>query len=127
MRVRWPLPRRFTLPLLVPVALLAVGTVGYRLIEGPDWSLFDARYMPAISLTAVGFLEVHTLSTAGRAFTIFLCFGGIFTLFYTATELIRAIVNGELQATLGKQYMERSLAEMRGHQIVCGFGRMGRF
>ena len=80
--MRWPLPRRFTAPLLVPVILLLAGTLGYRLIEGPTWSLFDALYMTAISLTTVGFLEVHELSPAGRAFTIFLCFGGIFTLFF---------------------------------------------
>jgi voltage-gated potassium channel len=125
--MRWPLPRSLTLPLLVPLILLLIGTVGYRLIEGPEWSWFDALYMTAISITTVGFLEVHELSTSGRAFTIFLCFGGIFTLFFAATEFIRMIVNGELQIALGRQQMERTLSELKGHMIVCGFGRMGQF
>src|SRR5262249_25143856 len=51
---------------------------------------------------------------------------GIFTLFYTATEIIRAVVNGEFQDFLGRKRMERTLEKMQNHLIVCGFGRMGR-
>lgn len=120
------LPRRVWFSLSVPILLLALGTVGYRLIEGPHWSVFDALYMTAISLTTVGFLEVHELSTAGRVFTIFLCFGGIFTLFYTATEIIRSIVSGEFQHIVGRERMAQALEDMRGHVIVCGYGRMGQ-
>jgi len=105
--------------------LLFLGTIGFMLIEG--WPWFDGLYMTAISLTTVGFLEVHEMSHAGRFFTIILCFGGIFTLFYTATEIIRSIVSGELSSILGKEYMARSLESMKDHMIVCGFGRMGRF
>jgi voltage-gated potassium channel len=55
-----------------------------------------------------------------------LALGGIFTLFYAATEMIRAVVSGEVRDIMGKQYMERSLTTLRDHLIVCGFGRMGR-
>jgi voltage-gated potassium channel len=121
------LPRRLIGPLLVPVVLLVGGTVGYRVIEGPTWSWFDAFYMTSITLTTVGFLEVHELSIAGRMFTVFLCFGGIFTLFYTATEFIRAVVSGELREALGRQRMEEVLGRLKDHIVVCGYGRMGRF
>src|SRR5262249_28631010 len=52
--------------------------------------------------------------------------GGVFTLIYASTEIIRAVVSGEVQATLGRQVMERNLAELKNHLIICGFGRMGR-
>src|SRR5262249_3743163 len=68
-----------------------------------------------------------TLSTAGRAFTIFLLLGGVFSLFYTMTELIRIVVSGEVQQLLGRQRMERDLAGLRDHVIVCGYGRMGSY
>jgi voltage-gated potassium channel len=113
------------LTLLVPNVLLLGGTVGYYFIED-NWTLLDALYMTVITLTTVGFNEVHTLSTPGRYFTIFLALGGIFTLFYTATEIIRAVVNGEFQEFLGRQQMERMLAHLHNHLIVCGYGRMGR-
>jgi voltage-gated potassium channel len=110
--------------LLVPIVLLVLGTEGYHAIEG--WSYADALYMTVITLTTVGFAEVHELSPAGRIFTMFLCLGGIFTLLYAATEMIRTVVSGELQEILGRRKMERSLAALRDHLIVCGFGRMGR-
>jgi voltage-gated potassium channel len=120
-------PRRLLVLATLPLLLLAVGTVGYRLVEGPSWSLFDGLYMTVITLTTVGYAEVHPLSTAGRVFTIILTLVGVFTLLYAATEVIRSIVTGELQRTLGRQFMERNLAGLRDHFIVCGFGRMGQF
>src|SRR5438270_13313661 len=121
------LPRRVFLLVLVPSLLVVVGTVGYYALE-PAYSLFDALYMTIITLTTVGYEEVHyPLSTRGRAFTILLLLGGVFTLFYTATELLRIVVSGEVQQLLGRQRMERSLAALNNHLIVCGFGRMGRF
>jgi voltage-gated potassium channel len=118
------LAHRYLLALLVPVALLLIGTFGYVLIE--HWNLLDALYMTVITLTTVGFNEVHELSTPGRIFTIFLALGGIFTLFYTATAIISAVVSGEFQGILGRKRMERSLGKLSNHLIVCGFGRMGR-
>lgn len=118
--------RRLVRPLLFPAGLLLVGTVGYPLIEGPPWTPFDGLYMTAITLCTIGYGETHPLSTAGRVFTIFLAFGGIFTLGYFATEVIRAVVSGELQDLLGRQRMEEELAALSGHTVVCGFGRMGR-
>ena len=115
--------RRFVLTLSVPVLLAVAGTAGYHLVEG--WGVFDALYMTVITITTVGFTEVHPMSHAGRIFTMLLSLGGIFTLFYAATELIRAVVSGEVRSVLGRQRMERSLTEIRDHFVVCGFGRMG--
>jgi voltage-gated potassium channel len=118
------LRNRLLLALTVPVLLVVAGTVGYMLIEG--WSLFDSLYMTVITITTVGYLEVHEMSPAGRAFTMVLLLGGVFTLFYTATEVIRAIVSGEVTAALGRRRMELSLGGMHDHLVVCGYGRMGR-
>jgi voltage-gated potassium channel len=57
---------------------------------------------------------------------MFLLLGGVFTLFYAATEMIRAVVSGEVSNTLGRQRMQRQLAGMKDHLIICGYGRMGR-
>jgi voltage-gated potassium channel len=112
-------------PLLVNVLLVLAGTLGYYFLE-EAYSLFDALYMTVTTLTTVGYGEVHPLSMRGRVFTMLLLLGGVFTLFYMATEVIRAIVSGELGDMLGRQRMERSLLEQRNHLVVCGFGRMGR-
>jgi voltage-gated potassium channel len=116
--------REFLLTLAVPVLLVIAGTTGYALLEG--WSLLDCLYMTVITITTVGFMEVHPLSPAGRLFTSMLALGGVFTLLYAATSVIRAVVSGEIGGTLGRQRMDRKLAEMSGHAIICGYGRMGR-
>ena len=120
-------PRRLIVLALLPLVLVAVGTFGYRLIEGPSWSLFDSLYMTVITLTTVGFQEVHPLTPPGRAFTIALCMVGVFTLLFAAMEFLRLVVSGELQKTLGRQWMQRNLAALNDHFIVCGFGRMGQY
>lgn len=108
----------------MPILLVSLGMLGYHLIEG--WPLFDALYMAVITLTTVGFREVHELSPAGRGFTMVLALGGVFTLFYAATSVIGFVVSGQVQEVLGSRRMERSLAELKAHLIVCGYGRMGR-
>ena len=117
--------RNLKLALGVLAAIIGAGTLGYVIIEG--WSAFDALYMTVITLTTVGYLEVHPLSTAGRIFTMVLALGGIFTVFYVAADFVRGIVSGEIARLFGRQRMERQLAGLENHLIVCGFGRMGHF
>src|SRR5438132_3043 len=77
------LPRRYLLILLWPLVLIAVGTVGYMLIEGS--SVLDALYMTVITLTTVGYGEVpEPLSPGGRVFTMSLLLVGVFTFFWAA-------------------------------------------
>ena len=116
--------RHLLLPLVVLVALLVGGTLGYKFVGG--WDLFDALYMTVITITTVGFHEVRPLGTAGRLFTMALALGGVFTAFYAAGAFIRAIVTGEIRTVFGRQRMESQLSQLDNHLVVCGFGRMGR-
>ncbi len=104
--------------------LLFVGTFGYYLIEG--WSLFDALYMTVITLSTVGFSEIHPLSHAGRFFTIVLIMGGVGVAFYVFTMVTETIVSGQLQDFLGRRRLEAKLATLHDHYIICGYGRIGR-
>jgi voltage-gated potassium channel len=115
---------RLLLPVGVLALLLVAGTLGYQAVEG--WGWFDALYMTAITITTVGFLEVHPMGPAGRVFTMALALGGVFTAFYAAAEFIRAVVTGEIGKVLGRQRMESRMEKLDGHLVVCGFGRMGR-
>ena len=119
-----PQVRRLLVPVVILVALLAAGTLGYQLVEG--WGGLDALYMTVITITTVGFHEVHSLSAGGRVFTMVLALGGVFTAFYAGVEFIRAVVTGEIRTVLGRQRMESRLEKLSGHFVVCGYGRMGR-
>jgi voltage-gated potassium channel len=117
--------REFLFALCVPLLLMTIGTAGYMRIE--HWRFLEALYMTVITITTVGFGEVHPLHSEGRVFTIALSLVGVFTLLYAATAAIRAIVSGEVRGDIGRQRMEHTLSELKDHVIVCGFGRMGRF
>jgi voltage-gated potassium channel len=120
------MPVRVWIAVAVPFVLLGLGTAGFKATGGPEWSWLDALYMAAITLTTVGYGETHPLTDGGRWFAIVFLFGGVFLLFYSATETIRAIVSGQLRATLGREGVKHALEEIRDHIIVCGLGRMGR-
>jgi len=113
----------FTIAALPP-ALVTIGTVGYHVIEG--WSYFDALYMTVITLTTIGFAEIHPLGFAGRVFTMVLALGGIFTIFFSGTEVLRRWANGELRVLLGRQRWNKAMDSLSQHVVVCGYGRMGR-
>jgi voltage-gated potassium channel len=110
------------------VALLAVivalGTAGYCVIEG--WDLWDAFYMTVISVTTVGYREVHPLSRAGEAFTVVVVTVGVATVLYTFSFVMARIVEGDLQERWNRRRRKRMLDELDQHFIICGFGRIGQ-
>ena len=104
-------------------AIVAAGTAGYALIEG--WGFLDALYMTVITITTVGYMEVHELSPAGRIFTIMLLVGGVGGALYTLTAIVQFIVEGKLGTTLGRRQMKNRIANLKDHFILCGYGRVG--
>ncbi len=116
--------RRMWLVTILPPILVLVGMLGFHFVEG--WTLFDALYMSVITLTTIGFGEVHPLTTSGRIFTMTLSLGGIFAMFFAGTELFRTWASGELRTMMGRQRLEKTMRTLEDHVIVCGYGRMGR-
>jgi voltage-gated potassium channel len=101
-----------------------LGACGYMIIEKA--SFLDALYMTVITVTTVGFGEVFPLSSAGKAFTIFIVVFGTGTLAYTATQVLDSVVAGELGRIFGKKRMTMEINRLGGHYIICGVGRMGK-
>lgn len=104
--------------------VVAVGTLGYYLIEG--WGLFDSFYMTVITLASVGYAETHPLSDAGRAFTVILITLGIG--FFTALYALigqKLIQRQFLAAYKGKRMLD-DIRRLSQHTIFCGFGRLTR-
>lgn len=116
--------KKFFLALGLIVVVIAFGTAGYQLIEG--WSFLDALYMTIITLTTVGYREVHDLSQSGMIFTMVLLLLGVGTCLYALSAGAKVILEGELQAMFGRKRLEKKIKELKGHYIVCGYGRMGK-
>lgn len=108
------------------MALLIVifGTAGYMVIE--SWEFFDALYMTIITISTVGYSEVHHVSKAGRLFTILLVFFGVGFTLYIAAAVVQFMVEGRIRIILGRRRLEKKINRMKDHYIVCGYGRIGR-
>ena len=117
--------RRFRVSVGILVILLFAGTTGYMVLEG--WPWLDALYMTVITFTTVGYHEVQPLSGAGRVFNIFLIVAGVGAMLYFLSALMSHIVEEEVFAAfVRRRRMRSTLAGMRNHYILCGFGRVGK-
>jgi len=115
---------RGRLSVLLLLGVIAGGTLGYTIIEG--WTPWDALYMTVISVTTVGYREVHPMSRAGEFFTMIVLTVGVATVLYTFSFFMARIVEGDLKHGWGRRRREHMLDELERHFIICGFGRMGR-
>ena len=115
---------RLTRGVFALAVVVTVGIVGYMVIEG--WSLLDAAYMTIITLTTVGYEEVHPLSSTGRIFTILLMVAGVGVMLYVLTTVVNLAVAHEVGILFRRRKLKTRIAKLRGHFIVCGFGRVGR-
>jgi voltage-gated potassium channel len=93
------------------------------LIEG--WPFGDAIYMTMITISTVGFGEVHPLTYAGRIFSIFLIVGGVSGALFVFSAIIEYIVEGRLGIIFGRRQMKAKIAKLKEHFILCGYGRVG--
>src|SRR5919199_1488927 len=104
------------------LALLVVGTVGYMLTEG--WSPGHALYTAVTTLATLGIERPTT--PAGEAFTTVYVLVGVGTAFYVLGAVVVFVMEGQLGQTVRRRRMERALERLRGHFIICGYGRVGR-
>jgi len=116
--------KRLWLALLLLVVVFILGISGYMAIEG--WGFLDSFYMTVITIASVGFMEVNPLSPQGRVFTIFLIIFGMGILLFGISTFTAFLVEGELTEILRRRAMDKKIAHLKGHYIVCGIGRLGK-
>ena len=108
---------------LVLLLIIFVGTLGYIIFE--DWSLLDSFYQTIITVSTVGFGEVHNLSDKGKLFTAFLIITSFGTFAYALTSITSYVVSGDYRLYFKEFKYMKNISEMNKHVIVCGYGRVG--
>jgi len=109
--------------------VFGMGVLGYTLLAPPGYDWFDAVYFTVITLTTVGYAETidFTGNPAGRAFTVGLLVVGVGTFIYFVSSLTAFLVEGTLDHIWLKRKMEKDIARLSGHDIVCGAGSTGMY
>jgi voltage-gated potassium channel len=106
------------------VSIIAIGTVGYMWLS--NFSFVDALYMTVITVTTVGFGELRPFSPEEKVFTIFLILTSITVFGYAVSAFSEYLVSGKIFKHFKHRRVEKQIARLKGHTIVCGYGRNGR-
>jgi len=105
-------------------ALGVTGSAGFHYIE--KWSWFDAFYMTLTTMSTIGYGEIHPLSHTGRVFNSFLIVASVTVVAFAFATFSQALLEFEFGKVYGRRRMERELAKLTDHFIICGAGRVGR-
>ncbi|WP_456341583.1 potassium channel family protein [Thermovibrio sp.] len=116
--------KRFVFILTILILLVLISTVGIKLIEG--WSWLDSLWHTIITISTVGYGEVHPLTTPGKIFTMLIIVVAFAVFAYGASSVASMIFEGELQKIFTTKRMEKMVAKLKNHTIVCGLGRTGQ-
>jgi len=112
------------LALVILILIIVGSTISYRLIEG--WSWLDSFYQTIITVSTVGFGEVHPLTDNGKLYTAFLIITSFGTFAYAISSITSYIVSGEYRKYFKDFKTMRQIEKIHNHVIVCGYGRVGQ-
>jgi len=115
--------KRLTLPLIVLVIIIIIGTVGFWYVTGKEYSLFHCFYMTFITITTIGYGEIIDVSRYqfGRPFVILIAISGIGGFTYMITSFTALFVEGELLHSFKKRKETKMIKNLSSHYIICGY------
>ena len=100
--------RKLILAIGLLVAVIIIGVFGYWLLE-EEYNFVDAFYMTIITISTVGFREVHPLSDAGKVFTAALIIGSFGIFAFSISSITTYIISGDYR----KQFIEKKMQKER--------------
>ena len=115
---------RIGVPLTALLGFALISSVGYYVME-PGYSWGDSVYMTFITISTVGYAEVHPLTAFGRVWTIFVVAGGLVSGTIVLSLLVAMVVEGQVRSILGRRQLNRKIEGLSGHVILCGYGTTG--
>ncbi len=117
---------RLITPLLMVLITFLIGTLGLVVIGRGRWSLFDCAYMTSITLTTVGYGEVlDQMGQDAQLFAMILMWAGMGVTLYAVSTITAFLVENNLRRILKERRMEKRIATLKDHIIVCGAGKTG--
>jgi voltage-gated potassium channel len=116
------------IPFAILITVVIVGTVGYMFLwrNQPNSDFIDALYMTFMTISTIGFAEIHPLNDGGRIFTIIIGFLGLGSLFYVLGNTMENLFILQLNNIRGKRKMQQIIDKLENHIILVGFGRVGK-
>ena len=119
--------RNLLIAFLALMLVFIVGTVGYRILGGPQYSWMDCFYMTFITISTIGYHEVVDVTRYeyGRLFTVFIGIAGIGVMGYVLSTLTAFMLENDLNISRRRKKMKTKIEQLKSHYIVCGVGLVG--
>jgi len=108
--------------ILLLAIIVLIGTVGYLYLERPD--LMEGLYFTIVTVTSVGYGDLHPTSTESRIFYMILMLIGVVLLFYLGASIISTVIEGRVINFLIWKFTDKT-RKMKNHVIICGYGDVG--
>jgi len=105
--------RRLYIGLTLLLLIVLAGTIGYSIIE--QWGIIDSLFMTVITLTTVGYGEIHPLTDTGRVFTSFLIVAGVVAVGSILADFTRFLVEGEIRNYMERRMTKRTIRRLKDH------------
>jgi voltage-gated potassium channel len=115
--------RRIEIALAGLIAVIGLGVLGYMLL---GLTFLEALYQTVFTVATVGYTEVYERTTAAEIFTIVLILLGVGVVLYNLGVIVEGFTEGHIREYVGRRRMDRTIDQMHGHVIVCGYGRVGK-
>lgn len=115
---------KLSLAMLLLLLVFVAGVFGYRFISGYSW--IDAAYMTIITVTTVGYGEVHPLTPTDKLFTSILIVTSLVIVGYAVSVITEYLLNKNNLGNIREKRVLKKIHKMKDHIIVCGYGRNGQ-
>jgi voltage-gated potassium channel len=115
---------RIYIALILLLGLITIGILGFRFMAHYSW--VDAIYMTVITITTVGFGEVHPLDDFSKIFTIFLILTSVVIVGYAISVITEYMLSRNNIEELKQKKMQKKIDSLSSHIIICGYGRNGK-
>jgi len=103
--------------------VFVAGLAVFMYVEG--WGFIDSFYMIVITLSTVGFGEIHPLSERARLFTAMIIVCGVGNFAFIVSSFTRMLVDGHLHNLMWRRKVQKRIDKLENHYIICGYGRIG--
>jgi voltage-gated potassium channel len=110
------------------IVVHVLGTVGYMVLTESKYSWFDCFYMAFITVATIGFGEIIDMSSnqPARILTVIIGILGAGNLSLLFSVVTVALLETDLNGNLRRKRMEKQIKKLKGHYLICGYGRVGR-